>query len=228
MRSLLAWSLVLGCGAPRGGPTTVIANAVPAAPDAAPADAEPDAVTEECTSETAATARGDVELTTCHTGDRSSSEQSASQGFMEHDMRAEIVLHASSGKPLSMTLGTWTDGWEWGGGRRLAGVLTSPGGDDVILVVTSSYSAGPGISTAVSLAVYSTAGDAWTEVYGQSAGTLDIAVSADHQVATLSGCVESSGATPAGCGGYSDADPVPVTELRWDGHSIDAQVVTSP
>lgn len=202
-------------------------NAVAPPVDAAVAEAEEPAASDETCDEPTQRdiqidgVRGQVELITCTTGETSDSDEAKEAGFIEKQRLARLVWRPP-GKPAVHTeLGDWTDGWEWGSSVTLAGVLVAPSGDGVALVIKSSYGVGPGIGAVGEVAAaYEWANNAWTETASVAAGTIEVTVSTNGTLATVSGCESDDSATPVGCGGYDDAKPIATRELRYDGSTV--------
>jgi hypothetical protein len=223
----------IACGACGGkvAERPLISHTAPVTADAAPDDTdhEADAWVDECESQNATIARGEVVLEICHTGDSSSSERAAADGFITHSMRGTLRLTPAVGSPVELELGTWDNGWEWSTTWKLEGTLASAHGDEVVLVSTSSYAAGPGIdSNNETLRVYQLEHGKWNDIQDIVRATLEVSLSADHRVATVTGCLTMQSANPAGCHGFADGDPAPTTELRWDGTTISETTLPSP
>jgi hypothetical protein len=226
VRVLVLFALA-GCGARPTPPAPILANAAPPIDAAEPPDAEP----EDCVTASMVVRANDVvDLIVCHERDSSTSEQSREQGFVEHHMRADLVRSQGADHRVTTTIASWTDGWEWGTAWSLAGELASTGqGDSAIVLIASSNGPAPGISAVgATLHVFVFRG-AWVEVDSTThASTIDVAFSAGKDVATVTTCEPSQAATPAGCGSFSDGDPGPTYELRWDGQAVKTTVPPTP
>jgi hypothetical protein len=82
-------------------------------------------------------------LVTCEEG---SFEQG--EGMVEHHMSATLHLEREGKRAGELDLGSWTNGWEWGGSYKLLGALPlGKTGTAAIVVTSHSYGEGPGIDS---------------------------------------------------------------------------------
>ena len=127
------------------------------------------------------------------------------------DRKAQLVLHGQRPEPFD--LGTWNDGWEWGGSWDIVGVLSQPNGN-AVLVMASGYSEDTHHSI---LHAYAIAGGAWHEVAAAiSADDIRVDVAADGHGATVSYCNGDNG-------GHVCRDTpgeLHVANLAWDGRAV--------
>ena len=127
------------------------------------------------------------------------------------DRSAMLVLHGR--KPEPFELGTWEQGWEWGGSWELLGVLRGDAGNAVI-----SLESGQSEDSRHSrVHVHAVVAGAWREVFAAlDADDIDVTIAADDRSASVSYCDGDD--TGEAC--REDPTRLHVAELRWDGQRI--------
>lgn len=224
-----------GCVWSSSATTTPVAK--PAVIDPDPADAlvdlKADELPEGAECETRGTAdlpEGHAELVVCQVGSHADSPQQEAEGFIMHDMRADLVL---TGKHhVTTTIETWTNGWEWGTGYELVAQLVNHKRGAIVLR-TGSSGPSPGSSGVSStLHVYAIDNTGWHDVLQLTAVDLDVEVDAAHSsVLTVSTCEAlpiGTMSSKGGCRGMSDADPGDTTRLTWTGRKVLSEVLPPP
>jgi len=220
MRGRRALLVIAGaCGGKHPAAPVVISNVAP--PDAAEADA--DGI--ECEAPEAAPMRiggvdGEVSLVRCDTGDSSPSDTAREQGFIEHNKIARLTWKAGK-KTVTSEIRSWTNGWEWGSGIGLDGVLLAPNGEGIALLTWRSSAAAPDLSgSSATLMAYTLQNDDWTFSDVVSANTLDLTWATDHHTVTIDGCELDNGSAAPGCGDIAAAKPIPTLDATYDGKTV--------
>ena len=210
------------CGGKHPAPPVVISNVAPP-PDAAAPDAADEAVCDEPAEAplTIGGVTGKVALVRCSMGDSSTSELSREQGFIEHQRIARLSWTAA-GKTVGSEIRAWTDGWEWGSGITLEGVLLAPNGDGVALIrFTSNVAAPDALSgSATTLTAYKLDAGDWQSTDLASAATLELTWSQDLQTVTIDGCDADPGSGAPGCGVEPQGKPIPTLAATFDGKQV--------
>lgn len=218
----LASTLVLvACGSPK--PAPVIANTPPPASTTLP---DPEPLPDGCkvVASSSLNLAGEpafAEVLSCELG-----EQPADAAHPEHDLnvmsRAGYLQLTRAGKrTLRATVAEWTDGWEWGGEVRLAGVLVAPTHNDLVLVTHDRF--GVDMSTSEMNAFAIIDGEL-QRVGGWTHDLMNVSFSKRQDVMRVEACTFGDPtASHQGCGGRDDADPEGTVQVTWNGRTLDEQ-----